>query len=812
MSKRTIIAIAAIAALIAAVLFLRSGGDEKKSQSDDVAKNTKSKVTRIKGQPAQGLRDDNSQQQQVVVTDPDPDGELQLEGQVVDANMQGVPGAVVSISTNPGRKVTTDKAGNFTISKLIARRYRLTARADEGVGGPVTARLTDKSDPVILKLRPAATVRVKVVTVMGAPVANSTVELRGLSYETAMTDGEGFAAFTNTPSGRYRIAATAPGFAPTFSRVMVPRTKGVFEREVKLRKGAPVSGRVVDESGNPVAEAVVAFGSVSSWGMRAGRRDAFVTKKDGKFEFAALPSGSFRFRTRHPKFAPGSSDLIVLDGKTAKTGVEIVVETGGVIAGKVVDKAGEPVAYAQVRVSSGRWRRAGRRNATTDKDGAFEIAGLPRRGVRLAASHESASSEITEIDLEKKQKHTGLTITLELDGKIAGVVVDDAGEPIEGAQVTALPATGGRAAFRTIRMRGLSRELTDAGGRFVISGLPEGEYALSATRPGTTGGGGFRRMMRRMWRGGGDDDDTVKARVGASNVKVVLPQNGGIKGALVFDDGSKPKVYTVGVGFMSRTPYANGDGSFEMTDLPPGSYRLRVNGPEFQPQRMPEITVEPGKVKDLGKVTVKRGRHISGRVVTSTGEAVEGATITAGRFVMGDGSNTRAGRGGRGRGKTTTSDENGEFMLRGLGENQVNVVADHDGYGRSQAIALPAGKENGTGLQLVIAAPGSIAGTVMKNGAPAGRAIVMARAVSDAASFFRVMSGDDGKFRFDRLAPGQYSITVAEGWRGVRRGMRRMMQGGGSDDDQGTKVTVESAKTTTVSVDVPPPPDDDAPF
>jgi hypothetical protein len=68
------------------------------------------------------------------------------------------------------------------------------------------------------------------------------------------------------------------------------------------------------------------------------------------------------------------------------------------------------------------------------------------------------------------------------------------------------------------------------------------------------------------------------------------------------------------------------------------------------------------------------------------------------------------------------------------------------------------------------------------------------------------MSGDDGAFRFDRLAPGEYTVVAASGW----RGMRRMMRGGG--DNTGDKVTVESAKTTRLDVKVAPPPEDDAPF
>ncbi|MEO8551025.1 MAG: carboxypeptidase regulatory-like domain-containing protein, partial [Kofleriaceae bacterium] len=86
-----------------------------------------------------------------VVVDDDPTGALRLEGQVIDTDDQPVAGAKVTISSRPARTAVTEADGGFAFDALVGRTYTLVARAPHGVAGPVTARLTEKSPPVIMK-------------------------------------------------------------------------------------------------------------------------------------------------------------------------------------------------------------------------------------------------------------------------------------------------------------------------------------------------------------------------------------------------------------------------------------------------------------------------------------------------------------------------------------------------------------------------------------------------------------------------------------------------------------------------------------
>src|SRR5262245_60312929 len=85
----------------------------------------------------------------------DPPGALRLEGQVVDADEHPVAGAVVAIDTVPPRDTRSEDDGSFSFDGLVGRTYRIEARGDGGIAGPVRAHLDAAAEPVVLRLLPA---------------------------------------------------------------------------------------------------------------------------------------------------------------------------------------------------------------------------------------------------------------------------------------------------------------------------------------------------------------------------------------------------------------------------------------------------------------------------------------------------------------------------------------------------------------------------------------------------------------------------------------------------------------------------------
>src|SRR4051812_9708456 len=201
-----------------------------------------------------------------VVIDDDPRGALRLEGQVIDADDHGVGGATVVVTSNPPRTMLTEGDGSFAFDGLIARPYTLIARAAQGVAGPITARLTARSEPVVLRLRPAGKLTVSVVGSNGAPIAGATVELRGIDVQRAVTRA-GAAVFSPVVPGGYQIAAWADGMAHAFQRIQIG--KGDSQARLVLSRGAPVAGRVVDDRGDGLAGARVRYSGASDWTQQA---------------------------------------------------------------------------------------------------------------------------------------------------------------------------------------------------------------------------------------------------------------------------------------------------------------------------------------------------------------------------------------------------------------------------------------------------------------------------------------------------------------------------------------------------------------
>ena len=575
---------------------LRSTGDAKKPT---VAQGSaKPQLPKFGERPQ---RDGNVEMSQRFQIDDDPKGSLRLEGQVVDENDAPVAAVTVTISSNPPRSTETEQDGGFAFDALVGRPYTLVARGAGKVAGPVTAQLTAKSDPVVLKLRKGPKLTVTVSSADNKPIDGATVELRGVDDQQQTTKG-GNAVFAAVVPGGYQIAAWANGTARTFQWIQI--MNGDAEAKLTLTAGAPVSGRVVDEKGTGVVGARVRFSGASDWSQQASdRHDAAVSGKDGKFELPAMPAGTFRFVATDEDHAPGTSELVTLDGKTAKTEVVITVAAGAIVRGRVVDTGKQPIEAARVRiVAVAANRRAmifeGPRQAYTNASGEFEIRGLPRRALQLVALHESGSSATVDTDTTNGDVRD-LALVLDVTGTISGIVVDPKGQPIEGAQVTAGPSFSDNRTqmdFSAWRLRGFPQSLTDAAGAWKLVGLAPGTYNVTASRAGT---------QRNFFATG----DGVSANTGDTNVKITLPPTGNVKGKVQLADGSTPPFFNVAVGMIAQP--GNSDGTFLLENLPPQKYELSVRGPTFQTRstsrssrrRRPTPARSPSSAADRSRVT-----------------------------------------------------------------------------------------------------------------------------------------------------------------------------------------------------------------
>jgi hypothetical protein len=135
----------------------------------------------------------------------------------------------------------------------------------------------------------------------------------------------------------------------------------------------------------------------------------------------------------------------------------------------------EPLAGARVQLR-GIGSLAG--NGRTDEKGRLSIAGLAPGGYFAAASKPGfLNKESHGVAVSAGDAPRELRIALTPAGAITGRVLDEEGNPVEHAGVVVVPAFDG--------IRFGSPAMTDAEGRFRISGLSPGEYRVRAESPET---------------------------------------------------------------------------------------------------------------------------------------------------------------------------------------------------------------------------------------------------------------------------------------------------------------------------------------
>jgi len=687
-----------------------------------------------------------------VLVDDDPRGALRLEGQVVDSEDHPVGGAIVTLGSNPPRTATTEADGGFVFEALIGRPYTLIARAEKGIAGPVTARLTGKSDPVVLHLRPAAKVTISVIDGGGKPIEAATVELRGTDHQQQLTTKTGTATFATVVPGGYQVAAWTDKLAHSMTWIQVGA--GETTAKLVLAPGAPVVGKVVDDHGTAIAGARVTFHGASDWSQQADERyDGQVTGADGTFKFAAMAAGSFRFAAAHPDYAPGVSTLVTLDGKTERTGITITVAAGAIVRGHVVDSAKQPIASARVRV--GISSRRGMifeppRQAYSDAKGNFEIKGLARRELAAVAMHETGASQSKDVDTTRGDV-SDVELVIDVTGTIAGVVVDPQGQPVEGVQVSAGPNFSDSRTtsdFTQFRLRGFPQELTDGSGKFTLTGLAKGSYQITAMR------------AHAASRGRRGATEGVTAETGTKDLKITLQPEGGVKGKVAMSDGTTPVAFTISVGFTEQA--FTGASEFELDALAPQQYQLQVRGPTFQ-SRAVEVLVEPGKTADVGTITVQKGRTLGG-VVMADGQPVGGATVYAGRQVFGNGTSNAANFGPMGQStKQTTTSADGTFSLAGFNDGDLAITAEQPDIGRSKALRIPTDLPGQGELVLELQKFGALSGVLRQGGKPAEGVFVSCQSTTTPGAIYAVASGPDGAYRYDKLAPDTYKVSATLG-------------------------------------------------
>ena len=287
----------------------------------------------------------------------------------------------------------TDESGQYELRVPTGEEVRLVVDAREGRRSHrfvrnLTAQPGDLPIQVDFKVGVRPQIKGIVVDPEGRPLAGS-VMMRG-KWVQVEADGRFVVDEPEQlPHTSRAVPLVAFGAERQMGRIVLwTHEQSGQELEVKLAPVASVRARLVDSDGDPARNARVL--------LRAGADSTLALvwldgrlKHDGELTFLAPTAGlPLRLWVDAGGRKPLETPVGTLEaGELKDLGTLTVGPEGGkkgrdaVLAGRVVDHEGRPVAGAEVFV-------AGRRGQTTDSTGGFRATGLPRgKTVRVGVHH-----------------------------------------------------------------------------------------------------------------------------------------------------------------------------------------------------------------------------------------------------------------------------------------------------------------------------------------------------------------------------------------------------------------------------------------
>ncbi len=310
----------------------------------------------------------------------------------------------------------------------------------------------------------------------------------------------------------------------------------------------------------------------------------------------------------------------------------------GVIRGRVIAAdTGAPLRRARVTLSQTESPR--QRVAETDLAGRYEFTDLPAGRYRVGASkglyvplefgQRRAFEAGRTLELADGATLEKVDLALPRGGVISGHVVDDLGEPVAWARVSAM-----RSRFREGRRRleAVGRSVvTNDLGEFRLYGLPPGTYAVgtipepTATSDGYPFAPAYYPGTQRV-----EEARTITLGLGQERGGIDFVQPPGrlvqVSGTVIDSrgrplTGATASLVNVAIGSVMSSP-VNPDGTFTIANVAPGEYGLAASviDPATGARDMSMIPLTVASDDVTGFVApIVPGSRVAGRVVTGSG-------------------------------------------------------------------------------------------------------------------------------------------------------------------------------------------------
>ena len=296
-------------------------------------------------------------------------------------------------------------------------------RPPSAAAGVITGRV------IVAGVAPAVPVRRARVTLTGGGLRTP---------EVADTDIQGRYRFNDLAPGSYRIAASKPGFVTMDAGASKHGQRGKaidleegqsFAADVALPRGASIEGRLVDESGQPVQDVIVAAVQLSYSAIGRRPRTVRESRTDdlGRYRIHSLADGEYFVQAspdprnavsldvaggeRPPGLArtyyPGTAQVhearrlrLGVGQEAASIDFTIARVPVNSVTGRVIDSTGKPVtAFGFRMVPVGGFISAG--GSALPGDSRFQFSSVPPGDYWLLASMNQGAGRVPEFAAQR---------------------------------------------------------------------------------------------------------------------------------------------------------------------------------------------------------------------------------------------------------------------------------------------------------------------------------------------------------------------------------------------------------------------------
>lgn len=574
---------------------------------------------------------------------------ITLRGRVVDSDGKPIAGAVFEVSSRAGPELRADFAidparttsasdGTFELTGLPPGDWTVTATAagyrpatcDTGVLAEGAVR-----EGLLLTLPSGLSIRGRVTWPDGKPAASAAIEWRPLNRDALFVFGEllgesesevwtaddGTFEIPALDDGAYEIEARAVRDVPSsesgapdsvFAQWRASRTDvraGTSDLVLALRPPASISGRVVDDLGQPIRSfrirALLSHGAIGGGRATIEAEQSFDTP-DGRFVLSAVPEGEVNLEVESVGATQSMSTPVQVPGDGAP--VEVRLLRNARIVGAVVDPHGVVVRQATIELRDELGNDAEPRDhdaaVQSDELGRFELQMSPDVVLLYARAEAWAESAVERLVLAPGETHE-VVLRVLTGGKIEGELLGADGRP---------------EAHRGVRVsRRFGRSLlvkTDAAGRFEVASLGPGTYRVFTT--------GDELAIDRTASVEVRDGETTQVVLGASPVVRVR-----VRGTVRAGSAPRAGVHIEATRRANNPDYASveatsgADGRFELGLSAAGIHSFELDAGGTSIRRWVRVPNEPEFELDL----VLPDGSIRGRVVGPDGRPLEGIDV-----------------------------------------------------------------------------------------------------------------------------------------------------------------------------------------